>query len=284
MPEGDTVWLTAHRLHRALAGALLGTAEFRVPALATVQLTGRRVSEVAAVGKHLWIRLDDDLSVHSHLRMDGRWWLRATGSTRRGGPDHMIRAVLGTDSWTAIGYRVHDLALIPRAEEHRLLTGLGPDIVAGQWAEGGSEAGKAVAVSRILAAGDRAIGAALLDQRNVAGIGNLYMIETLFISRVYPWKPAAAVNVAAVLDTARALMSSNLHHAAQSTTGLTSPGLEHWVYRRSGQPCRRCGQLILRSPLGAQPWQRFIYWCPGCQPGPIPAGTSSRRPDRRRRY
>ncbi|MDT4940683.1 MAG: endonuclease, partial [Pseudonocardiales bacterium] len=96
MPEGDTVWLTAHRLDQALAGRALTVCDFRVPALATVDLTGRTVTEVLARGKHILTRVEDDLTVHSHLRMDGSWYLsRGNGPTPRRHPQHLIRALLG---------------------------------------------------------------------------------------------------------------------------------------------------------------------------------------------
>ncbi len=121
MPEGDTVWLTARRLHQALAGRPLAACDFRVPALATVDLRGSTVTEVIARGKHILTRLEGDLTVHSHLRMDGSWYLSRAGSRARRLPEHMIRVQLGNAEWLATGYRVHDLRVTTRAGEAELV-------------------------------------------------------------------------------------------------------------------------------------------------------------------
>src|SRR5207249_542925 len=108
--------------------------DFRVPSLATVDLRGRTVTAVIARGKHILTRLDDDLTVHSHLKMDGSWHLsRATGPPRRPHPAHMIRARLGNTTWVATGYRVHDLRVVPRSGEAELVGHLGPDLLGPDW-------------------------------------------------------------------------------------------------------------------------------------------------------
>ena len=181
MPEGDTVWLTAHRLDRALTGRQLSLADFRVPALATVDLRGRTVTQVLARGKHILTRVDADLTLHSHLRMDGSWYLSRTGDRPpRRHPDHMIRVLLGNAEWRATGYRVHDLRLVRRADEHDLVGHLGPDLLGPDWDDAAAEA-------NLRRAPDVAIGEALLDQRNLAGIGNMYKCEVLFVERLNPW-------------------------------------------------------------------------------------------------
>lgn len=274
MPEGDTVWLTAKRIGDALAGDVLTVTDLRTPRLALVDLTGRRMTEVVAAGKHLLMRVEGDLTLHSHLRMDGSWFLRPAGSTRRRGPDHAIRAVMGTAAWTAVGYRIHDLEVIRTDQEDTVVGHLGPDILAADW----DTTGATVAADNILSRPDRAIGDALLDQRVVAGIGNLYKIETLFLERVNPWTPAGEVtDVPRLLGTAHRLMRTNRDHPAQTTTGYTGRGREHWVYGRLGEACLRCGRPIARAEQGVPPQQRVTYWCPTCQPGPTPAGTRTRR-------
>ncbi len=185
MPEGDTVWLTAHRLDQALAGRALTLADLRVPALATADLRGRTVTDVLARGKHILTRLDEDLTLHSHLRMDGSWHLSRAGErTPRRRPGHLIRVLLGNSEWRATGYRIHDLRLVRRAAEAELVGHLGPDLLGPDW-------DPVVAVANLLGAPGVAVGEALLDQRNLAGIGNLYKCEVLFVERLHPWTPVA---------------------------------------------------------------------------------------------
>jgi endonuclease-8 len=261
VPEGDTVWLTARRLDEALRGRPLTVCDFRVPALATVDLRGRSVTEVIARGKHILIRLGDDMTVHSHLRMDGSWYLsRTSGPPPHGHPSHMIRAMLGNADWLATGYRVHDLRVVSRADEVHLVGHLGPDLLGPDW-----DVDRAVA--NLGRAPDIAIGEALLDQRNLAGIGNLYKCEALFVERVHPWTAVRDVRgVAGVVATAHRLMRANRDHPEQSTTGYTGRGRDHWVYERAGQPCLRCRTLIERADQGTPPRTRSTWWCARCQP------------------
>jgi endonuclease-8 len=260
MPEGDTVWLTAHRLHAALSGRPLTVAELRVPQLATSELTGETVDAVIARGKHVLTRFGSGLTLHSHLRMDGTWQLTRAGVPARRHPDHMIRVLLGNDEWLATGYRIHDLRLIHTAREDELVGHLGPDLLGPDW-------DLAAALANLRRAPDVAIGEALLDQRNLAGIGNMYKSEALFATRVNPWTPTGAVaNLDAVVETAHRFLRANRDHPEQSTTGRTGRGQEHWVYGRAGEPCLRCRTPISLAQQGAQPYQRPAYWCPSCQP------------------
>jgi endonuclease VIII len=262
VPEGDTVWLTAHRLDQALAGRPLTTCEFRVPALATVDLRGRAVTEVLPRGKHILIRVGDDLTVHSHLRMDGSWYVSRQGTAARRHPEHLIRVLLGNAEWLATGYRVHDLRVVARSDESGFVGHLGPDLLGPDW-----EAERAVANLR--RDPDTAIGEALLDQRNLAGIGNLYKSEVLFIERVHPWTPVREVaDLARLVATAYRLMRANRDHPEQSTTGYTGRGRAHWVYNRAGESCLRCRTPVARAAQGTPPRTRITYWCPTCQPMP----------------
>jgi endonuclease-8 len=265
MPEGDTVWLTAHRLHQALAGRALTVSDFRVPALATVDLRGRVVEEVVARGKHILARLDE-LTVHSHLRMDGSWFISAaSGRPPRRHPTHMIRARLGNAEWLTTGYRVHDLAVVARADEKSLVGHLGPDILGPDWdpAVAAANLGRDAAVP---------IGDALLDQRNLAGIGNLYKSEVLFVERLHPWTPAGDVpDLQRLAETAHRLLRANRDHPEQTTTGYLERGREHWVYLRMDEPCLRCRTPIARAMQGVPPRQRSTYWCPRCQPSAEPS-------------
>jgi endonuclease-8 len=271
VPEGDTVWLTAHRLHQALAGRPLTRSDLRVPRLATADLTGREVHGVLARGKHILARFEGDLTLHSHLRMDGSWRLSQAGARWSGGPAHQVRAVLANTDWQALGYRVHDLALVPTTEEDRLVGHLGPDLLGPDWDPD-------LAARRLAAQPDRAIGEALLDQRNLAGIGNLYKAEILFLHRTNPWvRTGDVADLAAVAATAHRLLRANRDHPEQSTTGSMRPGEQHWVYGRAGRPCRRCGAAVQRADQGTAPYARVTFWCPACQPEPADRGTEDSR-------
>jgi len=259
VPEGDTVWLTASRLHKALAGRPLTISDFRVPALATVDLRGRTVHEVIARGKHVLMRLDE-LTVHSHLRMDGSWYITPAGRTPRRHPEHVIRARIGNGEWLATGYRVHDLKIVRPDEEVQLVGHLGPDLLGPDW-------DPARAVENLLRAPDVPIGEALLDQRNLAGIGNLYKSEVLFVEHVNPWTRTGDVpDLDRLVRTAQRLLRANRDHPEQSTTGYLERGREHWVYGRSGEACLRCRTPVQRDVQGVAPQQRSTYWCPRCQP------------------
>jgi endonuclease VIII len=262
MPEGDTVWLTAHRLDQALRDRELTVAELRVPQLATTDLRGDTVVAVLARGKHLLTRLDSGRTLHSHLRMDGSWFLSRAGSRPRRHPDHMIRARLGNASWLATGYRVHDLTLVRTDDEARLVGHLGPDLLGPDWdAE--------VALANLRREPGRAVGEALLDQRVLAGIGNMYKCETLFVHRAHPLTRVGDVaDVPRLIGTARRLIRANRDHPEQSTTGHTRRGEQHWVYRRTGEACRRCGTPIASAEQGEPPYARVTWWCPRCQPEP----------------
>jgi endonuclease VIII len=260
MPEGDTVWLAGHRLHNALASRRLTRTDFRVPQLATADLAGRSVQEVVSRGKHLLTRIDDDLTLHTHFRMDGTWHLYRVGHRWRGGPDWQVRVVLTTERWHAVGYRLPVVELLARADEHRAVGHLGPDLLGAGW-------DLDEAVRRLAATPDREVGDALVDQRNLAGIGNLYKAETLFLSRLSPWRRVRDVpDLGAVVEQARRLLTTNRNHPAQVTTGVNRRGQEHWVYERTGKPCRRCRTLVTVASQGTPPFDRLTYWCSTCQP------------------
>jgi endonuclease-8 len=259
VPEGDTVWLAAERMRQALAGATLRRGEFRIPSLATVDLAGATVREVVPRGKHLLIRLDDGRTLRTHFRMDGSWHIYRPGTAWRGGPAYEVRAVLATDAWECVGYRLHDIEVVPTAEEGRLVGHLGPDVLGPDW-------DLDEALRRLRAGPDEQIGVALVDQRNLAGIGNLYKVESLFLLGVHPWARVADVApLPELVERARALMRANLHHPEQNTTGDRRRGFDHWVFGRQGKPCRRCRTAILLGEQGPPLQERVTWWCPTCQ-------------------
>ena len=129
----------------------------------------------------------------------------------------------------------------------------------------------AEALRRLMAQPDRAIGEALIDQRVMAGPGNVYKSEACFLRGVDPWTPVGEVSKpAAMVALMKRLMEANRSIGAQVTTGDTRPGRSHWVYGRGGEPCRRCGSRVRRASQGVAPRERVTYWCPSCQPGQGP--------------
>ena len=264
MPEGDTVWRTAHRLHQALAGHVVTVCDLRWPSLATVDLRGATTTEVVARGKHVLQRLDSGVTLHSHLRMDGQWRVAATdqvtGAELR---NDRIRAVVGTSEWTCIGARLGMLDLVPTAGEDALVGHLGPDLLGPDW-------DLPTALANLRRDPQRAIGEALLDQRLLAGIGTLYDSESLFIERIHPWTPVADLDGHALerlVERVHRLLEVNSHRAVQSTTGSLRPGETAYVHARSGRPCRRCGQGVRVAMIGQAPQDRTMFYCPTCQGG-----------------
>lgn len=259
MPEGDTVWRTARVLHDALSGRHLVRAELRVPRHATADLTGRTVREVASRGKHLLARIEPDLTLHTHLGMEGSWRVLPAGS-RWPSPRAPVRAVLAVDEAIAVGRQLARVDLLRTADENTVVGHLGPDLLGPDWDAD-------LAAQRLRADPDRPIGIAVLDQSALAGIGNIYRAELLFLRGVDPTTPVARVgDVHAMVDLAHRLLLANRERAAQVTTGDPRPDRRHWVYRRSGLPCRRCGTPIRRGELGEPGRERTTYWCPRCQP------------------
>ena len=257
MPEGDTVYQAARRLREALAGQVLTASDFRVPAYATVDLSGERVDEVVSRGKHLLMHVGEH-TIHSHLKMDGSWEVYRPGERWRH-PAFQARAVLRTAEADAVGFLLGVLEVLPRAREEEVVGHLGPDLLGPDWdAE--------EAVRRIAAHAGTPIAVALLDQRNLAGLGNVYANELCFLRGMLPTRPVAEVDVPAAVDLGHRLIVANRDRPRRVTTGDTRRGRNTWVYGRGGQPCRRCGTRIRRMELGrTELEERVTYFCPVCQ-------------------
>ncbi|HEX5120569.1 MAG TPA: DNA-formamidopyrimidine glycosylase family protein [Pseudonocardiaceae bacterium] len=274
MPEGDTVFLAGRRMDEALAGSVLTRGELRHPRLVETTLAGRTVVGVRSVGKHLFTRFGDGVSLHTHFKMDGAWHLyRPTEKWR--GRAHDVRAVLATEQWTAVGFRLHDMALLRTDRESELVGHLGPDLLADDW----DDTMAAEAARRLAGQGGREIGDALADQRVMAGVGNLYKAEVCFLLGVSPWTPVADLPADAVpraVALSRKLLHRNAWRPEQSTTGELARGRQHWVYGRTGRPCLRCGTPVRSGQQGSFVPVRYTWFCPRCQPGPTPSGTSGR--------
>ncbi|MEV2256745.1 DNA-formamidopyrimidine glycosylase family protein [Streptomyces sp. NPDC050147] len=266
MPEGDTVHQAARRLHTALAGHTVTRSDLRVPKLATVDLTGRTVLDVTPRGKHLLTRFEGGLTLHSHLRMDGSWKVYAPGERWGGGPGHQIRAILGNAERTAVGYRLPVLELLRTAEEDKAVGHLGPDLLGPDW-------DPEQALANLLVAPERALGEALLDQRNLAGIGNVYKSELGFLLGVTPWLPIGelpAETASRLPALAKKLLEANRDRPSRTTTGRDRAGQRLYVYGRASRPCLRCGTPIRLGEQGDGSRSRPTYWCPSCQQGPTP--------------
>ena len=269
MPEGDTIFRAAQTMHRALAGHAVTRFESVLPALERVDhdrpIAGRTIDAVTSRGKHLLMTFSGDLILHTHMRMNGSWHIYRPGERwqKRAGD---MRIVVGTADFVAVGFNV------PVAELHterslaraRGLRDLGPDLLADPFDE-------AEALRRLRARGEMTIAEGLLDQRAMAGAGNVFKSEILFACRESPFTAIRALTDAALLEIVRAarrMLTSSVHAApvvggVRRTTRRLDPAAGLWVYGRGGAPCRVCGTSIERGAQGED--ARSTYWCPRCQ-------------------
>lgn len=261
VPEGDTVYLTARQQHDALTGRVLTASDFRVPAFATVDLTGETVREVVSRGKHLLHRIGD-WTVHSHLKMEGAWRIFRRGE-RWTRPAFQARAVLTAHDIQSVGFELGVLEVLPTSEEERVVGHLGPDLLAADW----SETDAAEAARRIAAEPSVPVFTALLDQRNLAGIGNVYANELCFVRGLLPTRVVGDVDdVPALVHLAHRMLVANRTRWTRTTTGDVRRGRRTWVYGRAGEPCLRCGTRLEHGELGRLPGEeRVVTWCPRCQ-------------------
>ena len=259
MPEGDTVWRAARLLDRALAGKVLTAASLRFPQWATADLVGATVVGTLSRGKHLLTRIDADepLTLHTHLKMEGAWQAYRPGEKWRR-PAHTARVVLGTATGTAVGFSLGVVDLLRRDEEDTVVGHLGPDLLGPDWDE-------EEALRRLRADGGSPFVQAVQDQRNMAGIGNMYANELAFLTGVAPTTRLENVaDLPRVVRRARQLLVLNKERPQQSTTGDLRQGSRTWVYRQ--RACLRCGTTIRFTEIGPDGRARATYWCPSCQP------------------
>jgi len=249
MPEGDTVFRTADKLRTALEGKVLTRCDVRVPRFAAVDLSGQTVDEVLSRGKHLFIRVGA-ASIHSHLKMDGAWII---GRVRA--PAYKIRIVLETAESRASGIDLGVLEVLDRATDMTAVEHLGPDLLGEDWSA-------RTAAANLMADPDRPLAEALLDQRVMAGVGNVFANELCFVFGLLPGTAVAQLSDPVRLATrAQQMLWANRLRINRTTTGNTRPGQDVWVYGRAGLPCRRCGTRIETDKGG----DRVTYWCPTCQ-------------------
>ncbi len=274
MPEGDTIFRAARTLGRALAGKRVVRFETALAALDQVHdqtpLTGRTIENVAAAGKHMLMRFSGDLVLRTHMRMNGSWHIYRPGE-RWQRPRGDMRVLVATADFEAVGFNIPVAEFIRAGDltRHRELRQLGPDLLAGDF-------DAAEAMRRLRAHPDTAVADALLNQRLMAGLGNVYKSEVLFMCRVSPFTPVGGVDDAAlagIVETSRRLLQANVsdrlapmttYTGLRRTTNRQDPKARLWVYGRARLPCRRCGTPIRVKAQG--PHARLTYWCPECQP------------------
>ena len=264
MPEGDSIHHAARRIRAALVGRRIESIETPQPRHARdrwpERLAGRGVRAVDARGKHLFVRFEGDLTLHSHLRMAGRWGVYTRGERWRRSP-RRAWLVIRTGDHEVVEFDgpVLELMTDSRTRFDQRIAGLGPDPIADDFDER--------AFLRRLREDDptRGIGDALLDQRNVAGFGNIWKSESCFLAGVDPWRALAGVTDAEALRIVRAARPLMRQSAERGGRVVTAPGgvWDPWVFERSGRPCQRCGTLVRGRPQGES--ARTTYWCPGCQ-------------------
>jgi endonuclease VIII len=268
MPEGDTIFRAAATLHRALAGEVVTRFETVLPKLARVDedrpVAGRTVESAEAAGKHLLLRFSGGLVLRTHMRMNGSWHLYRPGERWRR-PRLAMRIVVETAPFVAVGFDVPVAEFLegPAVARHRELRALGPDLLAPAF--DGEEAAR-----RIRARPGDAIAEAVLNQRALAGAGNVFKSEILFVAGVSPFRTVASLSdeeLRDVLAHARRLLRANAGEESapgRRTTGAWDRSARLWVYGRGGEACRRCGDAVRFARQGRD--ARGTYWCPTCQP------------------
>jgi endonuclease-8 len=271
MPEGDTLARIAVALRPYLAGRTVKAARARLPGPQIQRIVGQKIDAVDAAGKNLLIKFDGGLELRTHLGLHGSWHRYRPGETWRRPPSRAA-LVLEVPGAVAVCFDAPVVELFERRAEvvHPTLSMLGPDLV-----EADFDRDEAVRRLRHDSRAETGVGEALLDQRAVAGVGNVYKSEVLFIEKVDPFAPMGSLDEATVrrlVDTAHDLLVANSKPgaAAGRTTTIDLKTGAHlapsrlWVYDRAGRPCHKCGTLIRAAAQGRE-LPRTTYFCPSCQ-------------------
>jgi endonuclease VIII len=263
MPEGDTIHRAARTLHAALTGQTITKFETVFPQLTRADMVGRVVESVEAAGKNLLMHFSGDLHIRTHMRMNGSWHLYRPGERWRKRGFEM-RIVIETPVWIAVAFNVpvaelHDGRSLERQED---LLRIGPDFLAARF---DSEEAK----RRIRERPEEEIANVLLNQRVVAGIGNEYKSELLFMAGIHPFTPVRDVSdeqLEELLRISRKVMLANINKRSpgRTTNFSLDPSQRQFVYSRGGQSCRKCAATIQYAKQGKD--ARGTYWCPSCQP------------------
>jgi len=279
VPEGDTLFRTATVLRDVLLGRTVTAARARPGGALMGRVVGARIDRVDARGKHLLVGFDVGLTLHTHLRMNGSWHRYRPGERWRRSPARAV-CVIEVPNAVAVCFDAPVVELIETRAlaSHPALATLGPDLLAPE-----PEIGRALMRLGADARRHVPVGEALLDQRALAGLGNVYRSELCFLERVDPFLPVGQVDplvLERLVVTGARLLRANRDDPRRTTTpdalgatpGATGPGTAMarrdgdrlWVYGRTGRPCRRCGSPIRSVVRGALP--RRVWWCPACQP------------------
>ncbi len=263
MPEGDSVYRLRQRLDRAALGRVVIEGELRSGAAAGTPLAGVRINSHDSHGKHLFARFDSGATLHTHLRMQGSWTVTAPGRTLPRRELFRVRVRMRLDDAATLwGIDVPVVELMSTRDEHLVTDRLGPDPLRPDWDAGEAE-------RRLSARPERPFVAALLDQRNIAGLGNLWVNELAFVTGIHPFAPIGAVSLGDLVARAARMLtlSATVPQLYQVTTGTVRKGQSHWVVGRAGRPCLRCGTTVeVRAERQGDPEQRRTWWCPRCQP------------------
>jgi endonuclease-8 len=279
MPEGDTIFRAAQTLHTFMAGRLVTRFESVYPAVTRIAedrpVVGRTIDSVSSRGKHLLFTFSGDLVLRTHLRMNGSWHIYPAGA-RWHRPARDMRVLVCTAEACGVGFNipVAELLSTRELERHGQLGSLGPDLL-------GDPFDRGEAIRRMRSRGRDPIAEVLLDQRVVAGIGNVFKSEILFLSKLHPFAPVASLtdaDIERIVDVSREQLAANVMDRSQTlsrasgrrTTRSLDPNEKLWVYSRGGRPCRRCGTTIQSRKSGLD--ARLTYWCPTCQAMPILQG------------
>ncbi|APT92991.1 endonuclease [Corynebacterium phocae] len=271
MPEGDSVLQLSNRL-QFMVGREVTKTSVRVPRYALASFDGMTCQRIWPYGKHLLMRFDE-LILHTHLKMEGQWAMHYAGDRWRK-PGHTARVVLQLAHTPrdieVVGHSLGFVEVYPVENYEARIAHLGPDMLNPEWESNGD---REEVIRRMLARPTRAVGAALLDQKVVAGIGNEYRAEACFIAGVHPATPVAEVDVEKIIDISRKIMWANRNEPVRVTTGVKRGGETAYVFGRNRKRCRRCGELIKKDLLGGPDaggdegeLERVIWWCPSCQP------------------
>jgi len=258
MPEGDTILRAATTLHARLAGRPVLRWSSPLPALINVHVLGQKILRVDAVGKNLFIVFEDGRALHSHMRMSGSWHVYPQTTSPRSFPG-TARVMIEVEGCVAVCFNAPVVRMLSSAQVQREVAALGPDILSPTF-------DVIDAARRILAAGDRPVGDAIMDQSILAGIGNIYKSESLFVTKLDPFASSASLGLEklrALVTQARRLMHRNLSPSTGMRTTRLGSGSRVWVYKRSGEPCLTCGERIRMRRQGVG--QRSTYYCPACQ-------------------
>ncbi len=256
MPEGDTIRRLAERISDRFVGQRVAQSFARDPRITHLDLVGSTLTGVDAVGKWWLLRFDDGRTVYGHLRMDGRFDL----GRRSKAPEWQRRLELEMENGWITAIDMPNIGVVATAKEESVVGHLGPDLCSTEIPDVG------LIADRLRSNGDRPLAGALLDQRNVAGFGNVYAVEVPFIAGVSPHQPVDTIDdLEALVAAGSALIRTNMGRSHRNTTGRKLHTTNMWIYGRQRRPCPWCSTMLVGGTEREMPWNRVSVWCPTCQ-------------------